>query len=183
VTTSIRRLSSRVVYENPWLRLREDEIERPDPGGGRVRGVYAVVEKEDFAVVVPWDGRELTLVGQERYTLGRYTWEFPQGGVAGATPEERARTELAEETGLRAGALRHLGHLDNAVGMSSQGYDVWLATDLTEGEPAPEAEEVDMRTRRVAPEEFERMVRDGELTDGSSVAAWALLALEGGLPA
>jgi len=179
----IRRLSSRVVYENPWLRLREDEIERSGDHGGPVRGVYAVVEKEDFAVVVPWDGRALTLVGQERYTLGRYTWELPQGGVAGVTPEERARTELAEETGLRAGRLRHLGHLDNAVGMSSQGYDVWLATELTAGAAAPEAEEVDMRTRRVTPREFERMVLDGELTDGSSVAAWMLLTLRGGLPA
>jgi 8-oxo-dGTP pyrophosphatase MutT (NUDIX family) len=175
---SIRRLSSRIVYENPWLRLREDEIERPDG----VRGVYAVVEKEDFAVVVPWDGEALTLVGQFRYTLDRYTWEFPQGGVTGVSREERAHTELREETGLRAASLVHLGRLDNAVGMSSQGYDAWLATDLTAGEATPEPEEVDMRTRRVAPDAFERMVREGELTDGSSLAAWLLVQLGGGLP-
>ena len=170
-----RRLASRTVYENPWLRLREDEIERPD---GR-RGVYAVVEKEDFALVVPWDGEGVWLVGQERYAIGRYTWEFPQGGVAGATPQERARTELAEETGLRAGRLEHLGHLDNAVGMSAQGYDVWLATELEHGEASPEAEEVDMTTRRVTVAEFEAMVRAGEMTDGASVAAWALVGLRG----
>ncbi len=173
-----RRLASRTVYENPWLRLREDEIERPD---GR-RGVYAVVEKEDFALVVPWDGEGMWLVGQERYTVGRHTWEFPQGGVAGVTPEERARVELAEETGLRAGSLVHLGHLDNAVGMSAQGFDVWLATDLEHGQAAPEAEEVDMTARRVSVAEFEVMVLAGELTDGASLAGWALLTLRGGLP-
>ncbi len=173
-----RRLATRTVYENPWLRLREDEIERPD---GR-RGVYAVVEKEDFGLVVPWDGDGLWLVGQERYPVGRYTWEFPQGGVAGVTPQERARMELAEETGLRAGRLEHLGHLDNAVGMSAQAFDVWLATELEPGEASPEAEEVDMATRRVTVAEFEAMVRAGELRDGASVAAWALLGLRGGVP-
>jgi len=176
---TIRRLSSRIVYENPWLRLREDAIERPDGG----RGVYAVVEKEDFAVVVPWDGEALTLVGQLRYTLGRFAWEFPQGGVAGASPEQTARTELAEETGLRAGRLAHLGRLDNAVGMSSQVFDVWVASDLVAGAAAPEPEEVGMRTRRVGVGAFEAMVRRGELTDGSSLAAWTLVGLAGGIAA
>lgn len=173
-----RRLASRIVYENPWLRLREDEIERPD---GR-RGVYALVEKEDFGLVVPWDGEGLWLVGQERYTVGRYTWEFPQGGVPGVSPEERARTELAEEAGLRAGRLEHLGRLDNAVGMSAQAFDVWLATELEQGEASPEAEEVDMIARRVSVADFEAMILGGELTDGASLAAWALVALRGGLP-
>jgi 8-oxo-dGDP phosphatase len=173
--TGIRTVSSRVVYENRWLRLREDEIVRPDGEPG----TYALVEREDFAVVVPWDGAQVTLVGQERYTLGRFTWELPQGGVNGATPEQVARTELAEETGLRAGSLRHLGRLDNAVGMSSQGFHVWLATDLVAGEPAPEAEEVAMTTRRVTDAELDALILGGEVTDSSTIAGWALARLAG----
>ena len=173
----IRTLGSRVVYENPWLRLREDEIERPDGE----RGVYALVEKEDFAVVVPWDGERVTLVGQYRYTLDRFSWELPQGGVDGATPEEVARTELAEETGLRAGALRHLGRLDNAVGMSSQGFHVWVATELEQGEAAPEAEEVAMTARRVTAGELDAMILAGEVTDAGSIAGWALARMAGAL--
>ena len=177
---SIRTLSTRLVYENPWLRLREDEIERLGGDGLPVRGVYAVVEKPDFAVVVPWDGEAVTLVGQYRYTLGRHTWELPQGSVDGATPEDVARTELAEETGLRAGSLRHLGRFDGAVGMSSQGFDAWLATELEQGEARPEGEEVDMTTRRVTPAELEEMILGGELTDAHSVAAWAVVRLQDG---
>jgi len=171
----IRTLSSRVVYESPWMRLREDEIERMGDDGVAVRGVYAVVEKQDFAVIVAWDGEAVTLVGQHRHTLGRFTWELPAGVVDGATPEEAARTELAEETGLRAGALRHLGRLDTAVGMSSQGFHVWLATDLVPGEAAPEAEEVAMTTRRVTPDELDALILAGELTDADSIAAWWLV--------
>ena len=131
--TSIRRLSSRVAYENAWLRLREDAIERPDGE----RGVYALVEREDFAVVIPWDGEQVTLVGQERYTLGRFSWELPQGGVSGASPEEVARTELAEETGLRARELRHLGRLDTAVGMSSQASTCGWPRASSRASPTP----------------------------------------------
>jgi len=173
----IRRLSSRVVYENPWLRVREDEIERPDG----VRGVYALVDKEDFALVVPWDGERVTLVGQERYTIGRFSWELPQGGVSGAAPEDVARTELAEETGLRARELRHLGRLDNAVGMSSQGFHVWLATGLEQGAAAPEPEEVGMVTRRVSAGELDALILGGEVTDGSSIAGWSLARLAAAL--
>jgi 8-oxo-dGTP pyrophosphatase MutT (NUDIX family) len=177
----IRTLSSRVVYENPWLRLREDEIERVDGDGVPVRGTYALVDRPDFAVVVPYDGERITLVGQERYTLGRYTWELPQGNVEDVTPEEMARIELAEETGLRASDLRHLGRLDNAVGMSNQGFDAWLATGLTQGEARPEPEEVDMTTRAVTVDELERLMLAGEITDASSIAAWALVRLSGAL--
>ncbi len=173
----IRTLGSRVVYENPWLRLREDAIERPDG----VRGVYAVVEKEDFALVVPWDGERVTLVGQWRHPLGRFTWELPQGGVEGVSREQRARTELAEETGLRAGSLRHLGRMDNAVGMSGQGFDVWVATDLEQGEAAPEDEEVGLTTRTVGREELDAMILAGEVTDSSTVAGWSLARLAGAL--
>jgi 8-oxo-dGTP pyrophosphatase MutT (NUDIX family) len=175
--TSIRRLSSRTVYESRWLKLREDEIERPDGE----RGVYALVDKEDFQVVLPWDGERVTLVGQERYTLGRFSWELPAGVVAGAAPEDAARTELAEETGLRAGSLVHLGRLDSAVGYSNQGYHVWLATELEQGEAAPEHEEVGMTTRQVTPTELDAMIVAGEMTDSDTIASWTLARLKGAL--
>ena len=176
---TVRTLSSRVVYETRWLRVREDEIERVGADGSRERGTYSVVEKEDFAVVVPWDGERVTLVGQERYPLGRFSWELPAGVVEGAEPEAAARAELAEETGLTAGTLRRLGRLDSAVGMSSQGFHVWVATDLVAGDAAPEPEEVGMRTREVTPDELDAMIAAGELTDADSIAGWTLARLAG----
>jgi len=174
----IRTLGSRTVYENPWLRLREDEIELADG----TRGIYGVVEKEDFALVVPWDGARLTLVGQHRHPIGAFAWEFPQGSVDGAQPEAVARQELEEETGLRAGTLRHLGHAYGAYGFCAQGFHVWLATDLVAGEPRREATEQGMEVRRVTPGELDAMVLAGELVDACSIAAWALVRLGDGLP-
>ena len=173
----IRTLSTRTVYENPWVRVREDAIEREDGS----HGVYAVVDKNEGALIVPWDGERVTLVGQVKYPVGRFFWEFPQGAIddRDAVPEETARAELAEETGLTAGTLEHLGRLFYSYGLSSQGFDLWLATDLVQGEPRREATEVGMQARAFTRAEFEAMVRSGEIADAASLAAWELLRIRG----
>lgn len=165
------QLSTREIYRNRWLSLREDRIRRPDGSDG----VYSVVDKPDFALVIPAERDGFHLVEQFRYPVGGRFWEFPQGTGGAADPEALARAELAEETGLRAGSLARLGHLHCAYGMSSQGFDVFLATDLTPGPTAREVSEQDMRQQFVPRAEFERMVRDGRITDDSTLAAYALL--------
>src|SRR6185312_13510486 len=88
---SIRTLSSREVYRNPWLRLKEDQIERSNGN----KGIYGVVEKDDCAVILPIDGDRIYLVEQFRYTIGRRALELPQGGWErpDVAPEELARGE------------------------------------------------------------------------------------------
>jgi 8-oxo-dGTP pyrophosphatase MutT (NUDIX family) len=180
----VRTTSSREVYRNPWIRVREDAVERDDGS----TGVYGVVERAHFGLVIPAERDGFWLVQQFRHPLGRRSWEFPQGtwsvegepaGDDGAA-DALARAELAEETGLRAAELRHLGHLDLAPGLSTQEFDVWLATGLTPGPTAREATEADMRSAFVPEAEFRAMVRDGRFTDGPSLAAYSLLLLDRG---
>jgi 8-oxo-dGTP pyrophosphatase MutT (NUDIX family) len=179
----VRTTSSREVYRNPWIRVREDAVVRADGS----TGIYGVVEKPHFGLVIPAERDGFWLVEQFRHPLGRRAWEFPQGtwstgddGTAGdgGTAEELARAELAEETGLRPAELRHLGHLDLAPGLSTQEFDVWLATGLTQGPTAREASEADMRHQFVTETELRAMVRAGRFTDAPSLAAYGLLLLD-----
>jgi 8-oxo-dGTP pyrophosphatase MutT (NUDIX family) len=170
----MRTTSSREVYRNPWIRVREDAVVQDDGSAG----VYAVVEKPHFGLVIPAERDGFWLVEQYRHPVGRRTWEFPQGTWSSGddgTAEELGRTELAEETGLRAREFRHLGHLDLAPGLMTQEFDIWLATGLTPGPTAREASEADMITTFVPEPEFRAMIRDGRLTDGPSLAAYSLL--------
>jgi len=173
----VRTTSSREVYRNDWIRVREDAFELDDGS----TGIYGVVEKADFALVMPEEDGGFWLVEQYRYPVGRRSWEFPQGtwpaGVGGSR-EELARAELAEETGLRAGRMEHLGRLDLASGLLTQRFDVWRATDLTPGPTAREATEADMRQAFVPEAELRRRMRDGGITDSPSLAAYALLLLD-----
>jgi 8-oxo-dGDP phosphatase len=172
----IRTVTSSVIYEDSWISLRRDEIERRDGS----RGVYAVVDKPHFALVIPAEADRFCLVEEYRYPVSRRAWAFPQGGWPGGrcgNPEDLARLELAQETGLRAREVTLLGFLHSSHGTSSQGFHVYLATGLTEGAPDREPEEQDMQHRWVPRGEFKDMIRSGTITDDSTVAAYSLLIL------
>ncbi|WP_082694012.1 NUDIX domain-containing protein [Mycobacterium lehmannii] len=176
--THIERLASREVYRNNWMVLREDDIRRPDGSDG----IYAVVDKPTYALVIARDGDRFRLVEQFRYPLGLRRWEFPQGTAPDQkdlAPADLAARELREETGLRASELVCLGLLDVAPGMSSQRGWVFLATGITEGEHDREHEEQDMHSEWFTRAEIEQMMRAGVITDAQSIAAWALLVLSG----
>lgn len=169
---------SREVYANAWMTVREDRFDRPDG----TEGLYGVVDRPDYALVVALDGDQMAMVEQYRYPLGQRRWEFPQGTApdrAEADPADLAVRELREETGLRASTWTYLGLLDVAPGMSSQRGRVFLATDLSAGEPEREDTEADMEFAWVTRADFERRVRDGEVTDAQSIAAYAMVLLHG----
>lgn len=175
----MERVGSRVVYENPWMTVREDAVRRADGSAG----IYGVVEKPDFALVLPRWERGFWMVEQFRYPVGRRAWEFPQGswGRGGVgDQEDLARRELAEETGLRAERLEHLGHLYEAYGFSTQGFDVYLATGLAEGRPDREVTEQDMVHRAFTDAEVAGLIRSGGLVDAPSLAALTLYRLATG---
>jgi 8-oxo-dGTP pyrophosphatase MutT (NUDIX family) len=169
----VRVTSTRVVYENRWIRVHEDRTERDDG----TPGLYAWVEKPPSALIVPMDDGHVWLVEQFRHPVGARFWEFPQGAwedTPGAGAEALARGELAEETGLRAGSMERLGRLHFAYGLSNQFVDVWRATGLEPGEQALESTEEGLIVRRFAVAEVERMVAENEIRDAASVAAWHL---------
>jgi 8-oxo-dGTP pyrophosphatase MutT (NUDIX family) len=164
-----KTLSSRAVYENPWIGVREDNVIRPDGSPG----IYGVVHFKNRAVgVLPVDrDGAIWLVGQYRYPLDAYSWEIPEGGSpVTESPEETARRELREETGLVAGRLELVAtsHLSNSV-CDEVGY-VFRATELSEGADDQEGTER-IVVRRVKWEEALRMVKAGEITDSLSVIA------------
>jgi 8-oxo-dGTP pyrophosphatase MutT (NUDIX family) len=161
----MRVVSSRVVYENRWMRVHEDR--------DGADGLYGWVEKSPAALIVPITDGHVWLVEQFRHPVGERFWEFPQG-AADVTGEELARLELAEETGLRAGAIEHLGRLYFAYGMSNQPVDVWRATQLVAGEQALEDTEEGLIVRRFTVAQVDAMVRGNEIRDAASVAAWHL---------
>jgi ADP-ribose pyrophosphatase len=172
---TITTLSSREVYRNPWMRLREDEILRSN---GK-RGIYGVVEKDDAAIILPVDNGRVWLVEQYRYTIEERALELPQGSweMEVQNPEELARGELKEELGLDAAEMTYLGWHWIAYGFTRQKHHVFLATGLTQTEKDPDPEEHDLVVRCVPVEEFEEMMLNGTIRDNCTVAAWGLYLL------
>ncbi|MGO4571457.1 NUDIX domain-containing protein [Microvirga sp. 2TAF3] len=174
----IETSATRIVYENRWMRVREDSIIRRDGS----HGIYGVVEKSDFAVIVPVENGTIHLVEQYRYPVqGRY-WELPQGSweqSPDTDPLDLARAELREETGLNARSMLHIGHLFECYGYSTQGYHIYLAQGLEAGDADREREEQDMISRAFPIAEVDAMILQGAIKDSATVAAIGLLRLKG----
>ncbi len=170
--------STRVVYENRWMRLREDGIRLRDGS----TGIYGVIEKSDFVIVAAVEAGRLHLVEQFRYPVGGRYWELPQGAseqAPDADPLAMAHAELREETGIVAAHMEYAGSLFLAYGFATPRSHVFLATGLRQGAAAPEPTEQDMITGAFDLAEVETMIRDGVIRDASTVAALGLLRLKG----
>jgi 8-oxo-dGTP pyrophosphatase MutT (NUDIX family) len=169
-----RRRSRRTAYENRWLTLYHDEVDRPDGSPG-VYGVVHFHARAVGVVAVGDDGRIL-LVGQHRYTLDEYSWELPEGGVdAGETLEEGARRELREETGFEARSWAHLCRITLSNSVTDERGALFLATGLIPGEASPEPTE-DLALRWVTLEEALAEIAAGEIHDVMTIAGIGLYA-------
>lgn len=175
---TIKTLSSREVYRNQWMTLREDRVRRADGS----EGIYGVVTKPPFALIIPFDRGCFYFVEQYRYPVQGRFWEFPQGTWEerpDATPEMIAAGELREETGLTAGRMTHLGDLWMGYGFMNQVMHVFLAEDLTQGKPELGPEEGDLVCHSFPAAEFDTLVADGRMKDVASLSAYALLKVKG----
>ena len=163
-----RTLSSRDVYANRWISVREDVAEMPD---GRST-IYGVITSSPAVGVLPFVDRDhVVLVGQYRYVARAFLWEIPTGGMApGEDQHAAARRELLEEAGYRAGRLEKICEFDTSKSVMDETAHIFVASDLTPAAHEPDATEfIDVRT--FAFEEVVRMVEGSEIRDAMTVVA------------
>jgi 8-oxo-dGTP pyrophosphatase MutT (NUDIX family) len=162
-------LQSRIAYSNEWLRLREDQVLRPDGQPG----LYGVVEiRPSVGVLALNDRDEIALVGQWRYPVGRYGWEIVRGGSSEGETDMLAvaRRELREETGYDAEQWSTIGAVDVNNGVTTDVQHLFVARGLTfAGAHQDPVEEIE--TRWLPFDQVLRMAVDGGITEVCSVAA------------
>ncbi|MBF6591041.1 MAG: NUDIX hydrolase [Ktedonobacterales bacterium] len=165
-----RTVGAREVYRNPWMRVTEYAVVRPDGQPG----IYGVVDPGDNVAVAALDERErVWLVGDFLYPVQRFEWVIPSGKVEdGEEPLAAAQRELAEEVGAQAREWVALGAYELSNGISTQASHLYLARGLTLGEPSSEGTE--RLTWRLLPlEEAYQACLRGEMRDApSALAIW-----------
>lgn len=171
-----KTLSSRDIYQNPWIRLEEHQVLNP---AGKPAVYGKVCFKSRAVGIIPVDNEGCTyLVGQHRYTLNAWSWEIPMGGSPlDEDVMQTAHRELQEETGLLAGRMQQIQHLHTSNSITDEEGYVFLAQDLTAGKQMLEDSELDLQVKKLPLDEAVSMAQNGEITDAISVAGLLLLAL------
>ncbi len=175
--------AQRTAYDNPWIGVEHHDVIRPDGAAG----IYGVVRMKHVATgILPvHDDGSVTLVGQYRFAVGRYSWEAPEGGARlDEDPRAAVQRELAEEAGLKAGVLVEAGSLDVSNCVCDERAELFVGYDLSPVPFAPDGDEELAVTRLAFADALDRVL-SGELRDALTVVLMLRayhMAQEGVLP-
>lgn len=165
--------SSKVVYENPWMIVHEDQVVMPNGKDG----VYGYVEsKSDSAIVVPVDDDNNTYIIQlQRYTKSEPTWETIAGRTDGESYEQAGARELLEEAGVHADTITLLREVHMSSGMTKFKSGICIATNLSKVSDQLDQADGIIRAHKLPILEVRDMILRGEITSGSTIAAILLV--------
>lgn len=176
---SWQTLATRTVYENRWMQVEEHDV--IGPAGPGIYGVVTVRHPAVFVVALDDEDR-VCFVTIDRYATGGPSLEVPAGGTDGENPLAGAQRELREETGLTAEEWTELGQMNALNGIANAPEHVFLARTLhatpnTADLAATQHEEGITDVRWVPFGDALRMISDGEISDGETIAALAFAAI------
>ena len=160
--------SSKVVYENPWMIVHEDEVVMPNGKDG----LYGVVSsKSDAVFVVPVDTDGNTyIVQQEHYTTRELLWQCVAGRTDGEPVESAAKRELLEEAGLRADTITVISNARTSTGITTFRSTICLAEGLHEDSSAFDTNEITL-VKKIPLSSVASLVLTGEVAATESIAA------------
>jgi ADP-ribose pyrophosphatase len=160
-------LHSKPVYENPWVKVREDRVSRR----GHEDAVFGVITMKPGVSVLPLDDDgQVYLVREFKYGIGSETLEVVSGGMeSGEKPEHAGLRELAEECRLVASEWIDMGLVNPFTTIVDSPNYMFLARQLSQLRPTFRGgEEADLEVVKIPFEQALTAVLEGEITHAAS---------------
>lgn len=169
------KISSRIIYETKWTKLREDEVIQPD----KKKSVYTFLDAPASCMIIAKDQDDsLILINEYRYPLGKSIWQFPGGVIEkDLTPLDNSKKELFEETGISAKSWKELGTIYSFPGKTNSLMHIFLATelDLDNFKINQEGNESILEIKKIKVKDIKKMIKVCEIKSGETLAALNIL--------
>jgi 8-oxo-dGTP pyrophosphatase MutT (NUDIX family) len=165
-----KKLSSKIVYQNHWIKVREDKVIRPDGS----RGIYSVIDSKRGVMILPIVGDYIYLVKQYRYPVGRWFLEACAGGNSGhehLSNLQLAKSELREELGFTAKKWTLLSTSYPSSGWMAKVEYIYLAQDLKSVGNCLDEDEF-LEAKKISIKKFGQMVSSGKINDAYTMLAY-----------
>lgn len=174
--TSYKMVTSKTVYQNKWITVREDAIIKPNGE----ESVYSVVDTTPGVIVVAiTDKQDIILIRQFRYPTQTHSLELIKGGSESYNFLEDAKRELWEETGLAAQDIREIGTIQAFNGLCSEISHIFLAENLHQTEQNKQDEEGIADLEHLTFADIDKLIKEGKITDSQTISAIMLTRLKG----
>ncbi len=160
-------LMSHPVYENVWLKLREDRVKHRNGH----ESTFGIVAMKPGVTVLPMDADgTVTLVREFKYALAETTLEAVSGAIeSGETPEQAGLREIGEEAGLVAAEWVDMGVINPFTTLIHSPNHMFLARKLSPIRRTTTAGEVVEVVTMPFDDALQAVLR-GQITHGASVA-------------
>lgn len=170
--------STKTVYENSWIKVREDAVIRPEGSAG----IYSVMESKNSVIIVVFNHEQKVYLNYAfNYPFSKWTWGLPGGSSDGESVIDASKRELLEETGILAESWTKLGTTRVCNGLMTEQMTSYLAEDLEYGDRivADDTEIID-QGKFFTLNEVNELIINGELDDGQSITALYLAGMHTG---
>ena len=157
-------LSSKIVYKNPWINVREDKVKRPDG----VNAVIGVVEYGQGVSILAFDEEnKVCLIREYMYAIEREDIMLAAGGVEkGETPINAAKRELLEEIGLKSDNWIELGIAHPLTMVIKSPFNMFIALNCKKVAKG----ESEIKMVKHTFEEVLKMVENGSISHSGSLS-------------
>lgn len=170
-----QKVSGKEVYRNTFYTVEEDVVIRPEGG----EGLYSVVRKGPFCIIVAIEKDKIYFVKQFRYPTQQEGWELIKGGCDGEDILVAAKRELVEEAGLQANEMREIGAIEGASSFCDEIGHIVVAIGLKTVEGRDWSGEGISSCVSFSKSEYRSMIESKDIHDSHTLAALYLIEMKG----
>lgn len=158
-------LSEELKFDGPRFKVYRKEYEREDG----LKYIRDCVEPGNAVVILPiTENNEIIFVKEEREVIGRISMGLPAGMVdSEENPEDAAKRELKEETGIDAKNLEFLISYFPSCGYTSEKIFIYLARNFTYGEQHFDESEQILSVEKIKIDDCLKMVYENKFDHAS----------------